>query len=405
MIAARGPWSGSVLYQRDEVVNGVDDTLVTGSTPRVTAALAPQRLFQSPIYAAFNADDAYLPYRHIVGGILAQDDSFGRFDVSPSVRVPLSSMTFLSVNASAAYRTTYYTRQAGEVSGQTVDGSFLRHYAIVRADVVGPVVSRIFELEGPGADRVKHVIEPTVTVDLTSPIPDFRRTPVQSDLSDFVIGGTLRVTYGVTNRLFFRQPGANGARGTTREFVTVGLQQTSYSNPEASLYDPTYSSAMGGATGQKLSPVAVTARVSPTATFDGNARAEYDMIDGLQSLSTGAAINYRAGDVVLNYSRQRPRSLAAHEQLPDGIDSRRAAAESRDRHLFAQLGHRPLVHRQPRDCRSYMAQCCGIQAEFQRYNYPSELGLPISADKRFNLAFVLAGVGTFSNFFGAFGGN
>jgi len=54
---------------------------------------------------------------------------------------------------------------------------------------------------------------------------------------------------------------------------------------------------------------------------------------------------------------------------------------------------------------SYMAQCCGIQAEFQRYNYPTGLGLPFSADKRFNLAFVLAGVGTFSNFFGAFGGN
>ena len=53
---------------------------------------------------------------------------------------------------------------------------------------------------------------------------------------------------------------------------------------------------------------------------------------------------------------------------------------------------------------SYMAQCCGIQAEFQQFNYPTGFGVPISADRRINFAFVLAGLGTFSNFFGAFGG-
>jgi hypothetical protein len=52
---------------------------------------------------------------------------------------------------------------------------------------------------------------------------------------------------------------------------------------------------------------------------------------------------------------------------------------------------------------SYMAQCCGIQADFQNYNYPSSAGFPIPSDRRFNFAFVLAGLGTFSNFFGAFG--
>ena len=54
---------------------------------------------------------------------------------------------------------------------------------------------------------------------------------------------------------------------------------------------------------------------------------------------------------------------------------------------------------------SYMAQCCGIQMEFQNYNFPPSSGYPISADRRFNVSFTLAGLGTFSNFFGAFGGN
>ena len=52
---------------------------------------------------------------------------------------------------------------------------------------------------------------------------------------------------------------------------------------------------------------------------------------------------------------------------------------------------------------SYLAQCCGVQADFQTINYPSGLGFPIPSDRRFNFSFVLAGLGTFSNFFGAFG--
>ena len=54
---------------------------------------------------------------------------------------------------------------------------------------------------------------------------------------------------------------------------------------------------------------------------------------------------------------------------------------------------------------SYLAQCCGIQAEFQKFKYPqSGSNFPIPSDQRFNVSFVLAGLGTFSNFFGAFGG-
>jgi hypothetical protein len=55
---------------------------------------------------------------------------------------------------------------------------------------------------------------------------------------------------------------------------------------------------------------------------------------------------------------------------------------------------------------TYMAQCCGLQLEFQKFNYPRSLSaFPVPSDRRFNISFVLAGLGTFSNFFGAFGGN
>ena len=52
---------------------------------------------------------------------------------------------------------------------------------------------------------------------------------------------------------------------------------------------------------------------------------------------------------------------------------------------------------------SYMAQCCGVQADFQTVNYPDNPAFPLRFDRRFNFSVVLAGLGTFSNFFGVFG--
>ncbi len=52
----------------------------------------------------------------------------------------------------------------------------------------------------------------------------------------------------------------------------------------------------------------------------------------------------------------------------------------------------------------YNAQCCGVSFEYQTFDF-SGLGrrAPIPQDRRFNLSFTLAGLGTFANVFGAFG--
>jgi len=163
---------------------------------------------------------------------------------------------------------------------------------------------------------------------------------------------------------------------------------------------------VGNGVGRSLSPIALTGRVSPNATFDGNMRAEYDVTQGLglQSLTTGASLNYRAGGVTLNYSRQRfDRTQPANSfvsastrmhTLQDRVSGTYSLSWDVARGYVVSQG---VVG-------SYMAQCCGVQAEFQTFNYASGLGLPLSTDRRINVAFVLAGVGTFSNFFGAFVG-
>ena len=53
----------------------------------------------------------------------------------------------------------------------------------------------------------------------------------------------------------------------------------------------------------------------------------------------------------------------------------------------------------------YNAQCCGVGLDSQTFNLQGSLvPTAVPQDRRFNISFTLAGIGTFSNLFGAFGG-
>jgi hypothetical protein len=51
----------------------------------------------------------------------------------------------------------------------------------------------------------------------------------------------------------------------------------------------------------------------------------------------------------------------------------------------------------------YNAQCCGVVVEWQTFNLVGVNNTRGIEDRRFNISFSLAGIGTFSNFLGAFG--
>jgi hypothetical protein len=348
-----------------------------------------------------------LPNQSISDGLVVNDSGYSRLDVSPSVRVPLSRLTFLSVNTSAAYRTTHYSRSA-QASGSVVDDPYVRQYMTLRSDIVGPVFNRIWDLQGGFAERLKHVIEPAFTVDFTSRINDYTRTPsVGSDLADFVVSGATKVTYGLTNRLFARERSVDNVRGTTREIVTVGLQQTYYTNPQSGGFDSSYQSTYGSRDLIDLSPLALTGRFAPSNLVDTNAKVEYDVSRGrgLQTVSVGGTVNgalVSAGtNLSLNYrDPTNPSKFVQGTSSLRWLDGRATGTYN----ISWDIGRSYIVSQGA--MLSYFAQCCGLTMEFQKFNYAS-LGtnLAIPSDTRFNFGFTLAGLGTIpSNFFGAFGG-
>ena len=406
LTAGFGPLMTSLLYQRSEIFSSETSSQVYGSEPRVTANLAPQRLLNAPIYASANAEFAVLPNKSITNGVVVSDQGYSRLDVSPTVRVPLSRLTFLSLNTSAAYRATYYSRSSGPL-GTMLDDAYIRQYSSLRTEVIGPVFNRIWDLQSGPAERLKHVIEPAFTVDFTSTIDDYLRTPsVGSDVADFVVSGSTRVTYGLTNRLFARGRTVDGVRGTTREILTVGLQQTYYSNPLSGGYDGSYQSTSNGRP-IDLSPIALTTRVAPAAAFDTNARVEYDVARGrgLQIVSLGGTVNKARVSGSANFSHNRLDPTNHQSFLQGSTAMRWLDGRATGTYNISWDIARSYVVSQG-VVMSYLAQCCGLTMEFQKWNYASVgSNLAIPTDMRFNFGFILAGLGTFSNFFGAFGGS
>jgi hypothetical protein len=248
------------------------------------------------------------------------------------------------------------------------------------------------------------VIEPQFSVDYTTQMSNQNQVPTLNDASDYIVGGTTRLTYGLTNRFFYRTRPEGDTRSTTREFLTLGVQQTYYSNPRASLFDTTYTSYSGRPAAISLSPIMLTARMSPSLQVETNGRMEYDVSgNGIQMLSAGGTFNAEAGSANVSFSRQRPSPTSALSSYLNGSTSLRLR-EGRVRTTYAlnwDIARAYLVSQTV--MATYMGQCCGVQVEGQVFKYPPGSGILYSQDRRFNVSFVLAGLGTFSNFLGAFG--
>ena len=114
------------------------------------------------------------------------------------------------MTTNAAYRHTHFSRSV-DSSGAFVDAPVTRRYLSLQTDVIGPVFSKIWDTPGSGySDRMKHVIEPTFSVEYISEMANQARVPL-TDSSIVAVGGATTFTYGLTNRLIARQRGAGDA--------------------------------------------------------------------------------------------------------------------------------------------------------------------------------------------------
>jgi LPS-assembly protein len=395
-------------YDRTEYFSDSSDSTVTGGTPRVTLTRNERPLFGTPLYFSMSSEYVTLTRETTSAGTVTER-GLTRFDVMPTVRLPFTRWQFLTVNSSVSWRGTYWTRSLSpDGSGAVVDDPLGRSYVDFESRVTGPVFGRVWSTPDNGyAEKWKHSVEPYFNVQHVTPIDNFDRI-VQLDGTDYILGGTTQLDYGVTNSILAKR--RKGGTSSAREILSVVLSQTYYSTPQASLYDSNYSTSFSGLPPSNFSPVRLTVRASPSDQLNGSLKLEYDQHQaGLQSLTADAQAALSSWLHVTGGFSERLTSAIATVPQRDRFVSGTATVKSDDNRVGGSytfnydLGRSTMLT--SRIMGYYNAQCCGFAIEYQTYNFAQTSVLAgLQNDHRFNFTFTLAGLGTFSNIFGAFGG-
>jgi LPS-assembly protein len=412
-----GAWrslSSNATFQRTEVFRDATASVVTGSAPGFTAAMSGVRLGRLPIFATANAEAAHMLYINR-NGDSELDQSLNKIDLTPAIKVPLSTLPYLQVNATAAYRTTYYSESLAADTKAQVEEPVTRRYADMRLDVIGPVFSRVFNPGNALADRMKHVVEPNFSVQRRTDIPNQERIPTATGY-DIVVGGATQMSYGLTNRLLVRKDKeGDPSSGAPREMLNVSVRQSYYTDATAGKYDTSYSYAYGNRA-SSFSPISLIARATPIAPLALDYRAEVDthaLPGGPQLLGMGLNGTFRTlgTNITGGWSRTAYAITSATGSVTQANNNVQTTADFKLKQskfggivTFVYDVTKSILVTQ-RYVGFYNSQCCGIQFEYQAYDYPNSTAFLLPHDRRFNMSFTLAGVGSFSNFFGAFGGS
>jgi LPS-assembly protein len=430
-----GAWAGYSLnatLDHSEYFYGVNNFALSGSAPRVDLTRNERPLFGSPVYFSVGGEYVNLLRQTTspAGGdpndpnspVNQTNTGLTRYDVNPQIRYPFKKWQWFTVNSTISWRDTYYTRSQDPglrdpVSGQQVelDEGLNRRFFTVQAQVTGPVFNRIWDTPDNGyAEKFKHSIEPTLSVQRTSSIDNYNRI-VQLDTTDYTVGGTTNFTYGVTNRFFAKRQDVPGRPATSREIFDVELSQSYYTNPQAAQYDTSYTSSFtAGTVASNFSPIALSIRAVPNSALNASFRAEFD--SRYHNLRTVSATGSYAVTGLLQSSLTWSKAASPPDSRNPGIFqpvdeslSGTLTLHTRDNRYggvyapnYDFLRHSMLMQR---ISGYYNTQCCGLAFEYDNTNYGLiSRFVGVTSDRRFFLSFTLAGLGNFSPFNGAMSG-
>jgi hypothetical protein len=153
----------------------------------------------------------------------------------------------------------------------------------------------------------------------------------------------------------------------------------------------------------------LTVRSNPTPSYGASARLEYnkqtstwETIQLAGTVKKGGWFDTSDGFTLRKYTNILNPALALNTFLSSTTKISVGGGSYGGLYSFEMnVQDRSLV--QQRIGFFYNTQCCGIGFEYQSFNYPNRSYFLVSQDKRFNITFTLAGIGTFSNLLGAFG--
>jgi LPS-assembly protein len=412
-----GAWGrlrGSAQADRNDVYFGTSATSYR-TLPRVNLSVSEAPIGRTKVYLGGSLDAVGLVRIPDVDTPDTRDEMF-RTDGRVSMRAPVSFGSALTLTGMVSARRTDWNASRDPDTGARIEAPISRQLFEAQVRAVGPVFSRIYNTAGNAwLERVKHVVEPSVTVMRRSAFDRFDEVIPLDPAVDRVVGGVTQVSYGISNRILARVRQGGDAPSVVQELASLDITQSYYSDQTAAIYDGLSSTSFGAQNTQlpppsNFSPVRVSLNLRPTPTANGQFGLEYDTRFGaVRSYRASASVTQPYVDFSGSWSKQQvipglqgyddPRyanhylSFSSRVKTPGGGGSLTySTAVDILNSRFAQ--HRFGAF--------YNAQCCGVAMDYVVVDL-SHYGL--RNDKRFSLSFSLAGIGSFVNPLGVFGNN
>jgi LPS-assembly protein len=420
VVGAWRSYSLNALFDRREFFQNITGrSTVGGNSPRVTLSRNERPLgANSRLYFSMSGEGAHIDNQERQTGEIVSDRSIGRIDFAPQIRYPFNRWQWFTVNSTASWRETYYTRSNREETAEdgtptTVidDENVNRSYGTFRAQAVGPVLTRVWNTPDNGyAERFKHTIEPTLTLQRTTAIENYARI-VKTDAGDSQFGDTTEVTYGLNNRLAARRRTGQGQSTSAQEILSLEVYQTYYSNAEQANVDPRYPGTFATNNPSKFSAVRTSLRATPTQNVNGTLSAEIDnRSKRLKTMSANANLNVsQSVNANIGWTHRFFIAELPGYNDPNNLDNTlQGGVNLRTRNSHYGLNSNVTMDLRVSELRYmraqgyYNAQCCGLAVEYSRATYGSTSIVP--SINRFFMSFTLAGLGNFSPFSGGLNG-
>jgi len=421
IIGAWGTYTLNSTIRHSEYFQNLTSTTVLGDWPRVAVSRNERPLLDTPLYFSAGTEFVYLLRSGTSNGVETDSRSLGRVDFNPQVRYPFKKWQWFTVNTTASWRDTFYSRslsaKVNSTDTQTItDENLNRRVFTLQANMLGPLFSRIWDTPTNGyAEKFKHSIEPFLNINKTSSVDNFDRIVVLDGI-DSILGGT-SYTYGVNNRFYAKRKPAPGTLAQAREIVSVELGQSYYTNQNAALYDRQYqSNNVPGSTDtppSHFSAVQLSVRAMPTNEINANMRAEFDSrYHSLKTISASGSYSWaNFAQATVGWSKRgyipQLQGFNDTRYLDQAINTQTSVHTPNNRFGTIYSFNYDILHKtllQQRVSGFYNAQCCGLAFEYQTVNFGGLSNAPITSDHRFFMSFTLAGLGNFSPFSGALGG-
>ncbi len=373
-------------------------------------------------------------------------DLLGRFDLTPTLSLPLSLYGW-SMRPELALRNTVYTQQLLPVTGaigSAVSDPINRKALEGSVELRPPSLVRIFARPILGR-TLKHVIEPHATYRYVTGVDNFADI-LRFDARD-ILSNTNEVEYGVINRLYSRltsaqpedcaplgmsslrigapgeqvqpwertytpQPSPCNSEPQVREIVTWEISQKYFLDPDfgGALVNGrrnvlTTTADFSGIAfltePQHLSPLISRLRVQTNSQSDAEWDIDYDFKKHRVNAST-VLVNYHLGAFTFGggdaFVQALPGLLNAPAVQQDfnqfrllfgyGYPNKRGFSGASSFGLDANLGFLQYATAQT----TYNWDCCGATFEYRRFNLGS-----VRNENQFRFSFTLSNIGAFGN--------